>query len=90
MSDPTAEDPDSVQPVRPGRWTALISIAVLGAAEILILVAVFALDTPLRPIAERAAESPSGILVLVASILLLLCLATAAFWAVLRRHKSTR
>jgi hypothetical protein len=67
----------------------LILIAVMGTLEVLILIGLLAFDTPLTPLARIAVEKPSGIAVLVASILLVLCLANAVFWAAFNRFKGT-
>jgi hypothetical protein len=86
--DVTQNPADPKTSAQPPDWTVPILIAVLGGLEILVLGILFFAETPLSPLARRAAESISGTMTLVASILFVLCLATAAFWAIVNKYKS--
>ncbi len=84
---PRAESarPPAAAPARD--LTVPVLIAVLGALEILVLAALFFLETPLSPHARRASESVGGTLALVGAILSVLCMGTAVFWALFNRYR---
>ena len=88
MDEAQHSDADRRSPAEPRDWTVSILIAVLGGLEILIFGVLFFVDTPLTPFARRATESIGGTIALVASILFVLCLATAIFWAIFNKYKS--
>jgi len=88
MDDSKHATADAKLPVEPQDWTAAILIAVLGGLEILVLGILFFVETPFSPLARRAVENISGTIALVASILFVLCVATAIFWAIFNKYRS--
>ena len=88
MDDSKHATADTRLPVESQDWTVTILIAVLGGLEILVLGILFFVETPLSPLARRAVESISGTIALVASILFVLCVGTAIFWAIFNKYRA--
>ena len=90
MNDSTHLKAEPDKPPRARYWTVPILIAVLGGLEVVILAILFFFDTPLTRYAWRASETISGTVLLVGSILVALCVATAIFWAIFNKYEKHR
>jgi hypothetical protein len=69
-------------------YTSLRILASLCAAEIVILYVLIATETPATPLVRRLLETPSGVVVVVVSIVALLQLAMIAVLLLRRRAPS--
>lgn len=90
MDDDRRSRGEQASPAQARDRTVPTLIGVLGGLEVLTLAVLYFVDTPLSPAARRLGASFGGKIVLVGTILLVLCIGTAIFWALLnecRRHR---